>query len=360
MEPFLAACFGNPSSIHGPGRLARAALDDFRDRLACLWHCRPGEIIFTSGGTEANNLAVLGVARARQGLGRHLVTSAVEHPAVMSPMRYLAAHEGFEITIVRTDPFGWVDPSAVVEALRPDTTLVSIMAANNEVGTLQPVSEIGRLVRGRGVMFHTDASQWFGKEPVASIAGFEADLVTGCAHKLHGPKGAGVLYVRSPLTLHPLLLGGSQEHERRGGTENLPAIAGLVACFEAFSSPPVMTRRQLAPLVSRLETLLTGVVGVRRWGADLPRRLANTLAITASGCDSMSLLAGLDLEGIFASSGSACSAGSLEPSPVLSAMGASPAEAAGLVRFSLGRDTTIAEIERTGTLFAEVVSRVRN
>lgn len=360
MEPFLAEDFGNPSSIHALGRRARAALDDFRDRLARHWHCRPSELVFTSGGTEANNHAILGAARSRKTRGRHLITSAVEHPSVLQPLRHLAVHEGYDLTIVGTDPFGYVDPEEIRAALRTDTILVSIMAANNEVGTLQPVAAVGHLLRDRDVLFHTDASQWFGKEPMAVIADFAADLVTVCAHKLYGPKGAGALYVRSPLLLPALLLGGSQENEHRAGTENLAAIAGLVTCLERFSSPPVMDRRVLAPLTARLETAALAIPGAKRWGADLPGRLSNTLALTLDGCDSLSLLAGLDLEGICASSGSACSSGSLEPSPVLRAMGATPAEASGLLRFSLGRDHALADIDRVAASLAHVVERVRN
>lgn len=351
--------FGNPSSIHAAGRCARARLDESRERLAVLWHCRPSEIVFTSGGTEANNLAVLGLARARRDRGQHLVVSAVEHPAVRQAFEYLARREGFEVTIVRTDPLGVIEPEAVRQALRRDTTLVSVMAANNEVGTLEPVREIGQLCREHGVCFHTDAVQWFGKEDVGAIDDFAADLVTGCAHKLGGPKGAGVLYARSPLPLEPLSLGGSQENDRRAGTENLGAIVGLVEAWERLTKPPVFSRARIEPLTRLLETACLAIEGCRRWGPPTHHRLANTLAITVSGCDSLSLLAGLDLAGVCASSGSACSAGSLEPSQVLLSLGASAAEASGLVRFSLGPETTRAEVLAAGEALTEVVARVR-
>lgn len=351
--------FGNPSSIHAAGRHARALLDESRERLSVLWGCRPSEIIFTSGGTEANNLAVFGVARARADRGRHLVTSPIEHPSVRQAFEYLAAREGYEVTIVRTDPLGVIDPGDVRRALRSDTTLVSVMAANNEVGTLQPIRDIGELCRDHGVCFHTDAVQWFGKEPVAAIDDFAADLVAGCAHKLGGPRGAGVLYARSPLLLRALLVGGSQENDRRAGTENLPAIVGLVAAWEHFTKPPVFDRTRLEPLTSLLETRCLAIEGIRRWGPPLQQRLANTLAITVQGCDSLSLLAGLDLAGVCASSGSACSVGSLEPSHVLTSLGASRAEATGLVRFSLGPAATREEILTTAEALAAVVTRVR-
>ena len=360
MMPFLGEVFGNPSSIHAVGRRARAFLDEARERLARTWGCQPGELVFTSGGTEANNLAVMGAGLACRERGRHLLVSAVEHAAVLAPMRWLCDHAGFQITLVHTDPFGRISADDVRRQMRPDTVLVSVMAANNEVGTLQPVREIGSLCRERGIILHTDAVQWFGKEPVVSIRDFGADLVAGCAHKLHGPKGAGVLYIRSPLKLTPMLQGGSQENERRAGTENLAGIAGLVCAFERFGAPPVMPRSRLEPLSGRLEQLCLAVEGVRRWGPELPLRLANTLAITVEGCDSLSLLAGLDLAGICASSGSACAVGALKPSHVLSALGASPDEAGGLVRFSLGRDTLPEEVEMTGRAFEEVAKRVRN
>ncbi|MBE7502133.1 MAG: cysteine desulfurase [Verrucomicrobiales bacterium] len=353
------AAFGNPSSIHAAGRSARALLDESRERLAVLWGCRPSEIVFTSGGTEANNLAVLGAARARRDRGRHLITSAVEHPSVRQAFEYLAAREGFEVTILSTDPLGVIEPEEVRRALRPDTTLVSVMAANNEVGTLEPVREIGELCREHGVCFHTDAVQWFGKEPVGAIDDFAADLVAACAHKLGGPRGAGVLYARSPLPLQPLLMGGSQENDRRAGTENLPAIVGLVTAWERFTKPPLFDRSRLEPLTALLETRCLAIEGTRRWGPPLPQRLANTLAITVSGCDSLSLLAGLDLAGVCASSGSACSAGSLEPSHVLTSLGASATEASGLVRFSLGPETTRAEVMAAAEALAAVVTRVR-
>ncbi len=360
MLPFLAEIFGNPSSIHIEGRRARACLDQAREELAASWGCTPSELVFTSGGTEANNLAIFGAARARREHGRHLITSAIEHPAVLVPMQHLAASEGYELTIVGTDPFGFVDPNEVDRAVRADTILVSVMAANNEVGTIQPVAEIGRLCRERGILFHTDSVQWVGKQPMGRITGFEADLVTCCAHKLYGPKGAGCLYVRSPLRLQSHSFGGSQEDERRPGTENLAAIVGLVAAVTRFTSPPVFDPSRLGRLTEHMEHMTTALPGIRRWGAPGQGRLANTLALTATGCDSLSLLAGLDLAGVCASSGSACSVGSLKPSHVLTSLGASPEQAAGLVRFSLGRDTILEDIEAAAAAFAEVVTRVRN
>ncbi len=335
--------WGNPSSVHHIGRLARALLDDARDRLAACLACKPSEIIFTGGGTEANNLAVFGCARARRPEARHLVGAAIEHPAVLQAFETLVRMDGFTWSQVPVDASGRVAPEDVASVLRPDTALVSVMAANNETGVLQPVAEIGRLCRSRGIPFHTDALQWFGKEPVAGMADFNADLVTLCAHKFHGPRGAGALWIRSPLQVEPLQVGGGHELDRRAGTENLPAILGFVASVERFVRTPVFDRAELTPLMTRLTECLRAVEGVTLHGTEVPR-LPNTLALSVDGADSLSLIANLDLAGVCASSGSACSSGSITPSHVLLAMGCSPETASSLVRLSLGRENTDAEI----------------
>ena len=359
MEPYLENVWGNPSSVHAVGRRARAALDEFRYRLAGAWKCRPSEVIFTSGGTESNNLAVLGTARLRGAQGyRHLVVSPVEHHAVLHALKHLEAHEGFTLTLVPVNHHGRVSPEAVAQALRPDTALVSIMAANNETGTLQPVAEIGRLCRERGVLFHTDAVQAFGKLPFERIDQFEADLVSVCAHKFHGPKGAGALFIRSPLLPHPTQHGGAQENERRGGTENLTAVAGLVSAFETLVLQPVFPTDSLRAWTERLARTVTSLPGVERPGCP-DNRLPNTLAFSVEGTDSISLLANLDLEGVYASSGSACTAGSVEPSHVLRAMGVPESRAKALVRFSLGRESTEEEVARVESLLPTLIDRCR-
>ncbi len=359
MEPYLENVWGNPSSVHAVGRRARAALDEFRYRLAGAWKCRPSEVIFTSGGTESNNLAVLGTARLRGAQGyRHLVVSPVEHHAVLHALKHLEAHEGFTLTLVPVNHHGRVSAEAVAEALRPDTALVSIMAANNETGTLQPVAEIGRLCRERGVIFHTDAVQAFGKLPFERIDQFEADLVSVCAHKFHGPKGSGALFIRSPLLPHPTQHGGAQENERRGGTENLTAVAGLVSAFETLVLQPVFPTDSLRAWTERLAQTVTSLPGVERHGCP-ENRLPNTLAFSVEGTDSISLLANLDLEGVCASSGSACTAGSVEPSHVLRAMGVPESRAKALVRFSLGRESTEEEVARVESLLPTLIDRCR-
>ncbi|MEN9675327.1 MAG: cysteine desulfurase [Verrucomicrobiota bacterium] len=358
MMPFLDGIWGNPSSVHSIGRDARQALDDARYRLAGLWGCRPSEVVFTGGGTESNNLAVLGTARHLRTRGRHLITTPVEHHAVLHAFRQLERREGFEVTRLPVDLQGRVDPEDVARALRPDTTLVSVMAANNEVGTLQPVAEIGALCRSRGVIFHTDAVQALGKLPFRDIHQFEADLVAVCAHKFHGPKGAGALFIRSPFQPEPLQIGGGHENERRAGTENLSAIVGLVEAFERFVPSPVFDAIRLRAWTERLAVVVAALPGVTLRG-DPVQRLANTLAFTVADTDGIALMAGLDLAGICASSGSACSAGSLEPSHVLRAMGVPESEANALVRLSLGRETTEVEVVRALELLPGVLQQVR-
>jgi cysteine desulfurase len=357
MLPFLGEVWGNPSSVHHVGRRARALLDEARDRAAKFLGAKPSEIIFTSGGTESNNLAILGTARLLKAKGRHLITSAVEHHAVLHCFDWLEKHEGFEVLRLPVNSEGRVDPEDLKRAIRSDTVLVSIMAANNEIGTVQAVSELGAICRERGVLFHTDAVQWFGKEMLENFSVFNADLVSVCAHKFHGPKGAGLLWVKSPLHPEPLLLGGSHENERRAGTENLAGIFGLVSALERFVKPPVFEQLKMKNLTGLLSGTIEKIEGCELVS---PRSsgLLNTVSLVVQGADSIALLAGLDVEGICASSGSACSAGSLEPSHVIKAIGKA-ALANSLVRFSLGRENSLEEVQRVCEVLPEVVSRTR-
>ena len=358
MLPFLDSVWGNPSSIHHVGRQARVVLDEARERTAVVLGCKPGEVIFTSGGTESVNLAIFGTARLLRSKGRHLVTSAIEHPAVLHSCQYLARCEGFDLTCLPVDRHGLVSVESLQKALRPDTILVSVMAANNEIGTIQPVAELGAFCRQRGVLFHTDAVQWFGKEPFLDIDQFNADLVTICGHKFHGPKGAGLLFARSPLHPEPILLGGPHEHERRAGTENLPAIIGFVTALERFVRQPVFPRSQLEPLARRLISLGQPLEGVYFAGSP-DRRLANTVSFLVEHADSITLLAALDLEGICASSGSACSSGSIKPSHVVSALGFSEPLARALIRFSLGRDSSLDEVAALEEVLPRIIRRAQ-
>ncbi len=358
MMPFLGDVFGNPSSVHHVGRQARALLDDARERSADVLGAKPSEIVFTSGGTESNNLAIFGTARLLKSKGRHLITSTIEHHAVLHCFNYLERHEGFQATRLPVSGEGLVNPEELRRAIRKDTTLVSIMAANNEIGSIQPVAELGGICREHGVIFHTDAVQWFGKEPFAGIQQFNADLVSICSHKFHGPKGAGALYIKSPLLPEPIAFGGAHENERRAGTENIAGIAGFAAALELFVKTPVFDRNCLEPLCSQLRDYIVKVEGVHLVGPS-KQGLCNTVSFVVEGSDSITLLAGLDLEGVCASSGSACSAGSLEPSHVILALGLEDQLANALVRFSLGRDSSSAEVASVGDGLGRVVKRAQ-
>lgn len=358
MLPFLGEYFGNPSSIHRVGRKVRAILDDCRERVAQVWKCKASEVVFTSGATESVSQAICGTARFLKSKGRHLITSAVEHHAVLHTVEYLVNKEGFELTTLPVDAEGRVAPQHLDSAIRDDTILVSVMAANNETGAIQPVAELGAICRQRGVLFHTDAVQWFGKEPFESIHQFNADLVTICGHKFYGPKGSGALFIKSPLLPDPILFGGGHENERRAGTENLAAIAGLVEAIERFVPSPVFERCKLESLANRL-CAMSEFDGINLV-SPLAKRLANTASFTVPGIDSMTSLAALDLDGICASAGSACSAGSLNPSHVLSAMGRNDNEANSLIRFSLGRETSEEEINNVLATFPDFVQRNRS
>jgi cysteine desulfurase len=358
MLPFLDEVWGNPSSVHHVGQRARSLLDDARDRVAKIFSSKPSEIVFTSGGTESNNLAIFGTARLLRNKGRHLITSQIEHHAVLHCFQYLEKKEGFSVSYLPVDSEGFISPEDLKNAIRPDTIFVSLMAANNEIGTIQPVSEFGKICHERGIIFHSDAVQWFGKEPFETIHQFNADLVSVCSHKFHGPKGAGALFIKSPLLPDPILFGGGHENERRAGTENLPAIIGFTEAAERFLKTPVFDSKKLTPLSSDLIQLIDSIDGAVFRGSR-SARLNNTVAFTVARADSIALLAGLDIEGVCASSGSACSAGSLEPSHVITALGVEKNLANSLVRFSLGRDSTIDEVEAVKSILPAVINRVR-
>ena len=359
MLPHLQEHYGNPSSIHQLGRQARSFLDEYRYRMADWWQCKPSEVVFTGGGTESNNLAVFGTARLRKPKGRHLICSAIEHHAVLHAYQHLEEKEGFEVSYCPVEPTGRVDPDHLRSLIRPETQLVSVMAANNETGTLQPVAEIGRLCRDHGVLFHTDAVQWFGKEPVEHIHQFEADLVTVCGHKCHGPKGAGALFIRSPLLPEKILFGGAHENERRAGTENVAGIAGLVQALEMHARTPVFRASPIEQAALTCRRILESLEGVTLLSPE-SGSLVNTLTFTVENADSIGLLAALDLEGICASSGSACSVGSLEPSHVALAMGASREEANAMVRFSFGRENDLEQVAFMAERLPDILSRCQH
>ncbi|HEY3663390.1 MAG TPA: cysteine desulfurase family protein [Chthoniobacterales bacterium] len=351
MEPYFERHFGNPSSVHRAGRETRAALDEARDRLASLLGAKPHEIIFTSGGTEANNLALLGLARRAPPNGKHLISNRAEHHAVLHTLEHLEKREGFEVTWLDLSPEGLVDPDALERAIRPETALVSIMTANNETGVIQPMREIGARCQKHGVLLHSDMVQSFGKIPT-DLAGIDA--ASFGAHKFYGPKGVGFLYLRAGLPIDRIQFGGSHESERRPGTENVPATVGMAtAAAEVLRDLPNEQERE-ANLRDELWRGLERVSpGLQQNAATAPR-LANTLNVSFPEFSSETLLMALDLEGVCASSGSACMVGSVVASHVLLALGLSPERAASAIRFSLGKQTTASEIEQT----VEAVERI--
>lgn len=356
MLPYLREGYGNPSSIHAPGRVARAAVDDARDQLAGLLGVKPHEIIFTGGGTESCNLAVLGIARAHAPRGRHLITAASEHHAVLNACEHLHHHEGFALTVLPVDGAGLVDPEALRAAFRPDTMLVSIMQANNETGTIQPVEELSAVCRERGVCFHTDAVQSFGKLPVRPHD-LGAAAVSIAAHKFGGPKGVGVLWLRAGVALARIFHGGSHENTRRPGTENVAGIAGMAAAARRAEARRDAEQMRLGPLRDRLWAGITALAPQAVRNGHPARTLANTLNVSFPGADGEALLIGLDLEGVCASSGSACMVGSVQPSHVLLAMGVEPRLAGSTVRFSLGTQTTESDIDHCLRALARVLER---
>jgi len=353
MRPFLEQHYGNPSSVHAAGREARAGVDDARDLLADLLGTKPHELIFTSGGTESNNLAVLGLARAHQDRGRHLICASTEHHAVLHAFEHLQKREEFDVTFLPVDALGRVDADELSRALRSDTTLVSIMAANNETGVLQPMRELANICEDRGVLLHSDMVQSFGKvETQLGESGLAA--ASFAAHKFHGPKGAGLLYLRAGLPIEAVQFGGAHENQRRPGTENVPAIAGMAAAAEWSLRDRAREQDRKSVLRDRLWNHIATSFPSATQNGDTTHRLANTLNVSFAGLSSETLLMALDLEGICASSGSACMVGSVVASHVLLAMGLPASLASSAVRFSLGHETTEEEVDHAGDIIARV------
>ena len=356
MLPYFSRYGYNPSSTHAEGRAARAALDDARERVARVLGCKPKEIVFTGSGTEADNLAILGVAGA---LGRRgsILTTRIEHHAVLHAVERLR-DEGHTLTLLEVDSAGCVDPAAFGAALRDDTLLASVMYANNEIGTVQPIAELARATHARGALFFSDAVQAPGQLPL-DVDELGVDLLAISAHKFYGPKGIGALYVREGTPLAPQLLGGGQEYGRRSGTENVAEIVGLATALELAEAERPSAAPRVAALRDRLErSILERIPEVRINGRE-GARLSNNLSVSFAGLDAEPLLIRLDLEGVAASAGSACAAGSLEPSHVIAALGASQRSARGTIRFSLGRTTTPEEVDRFAALLPALVAGQR-
>jgi cysteine desulfurase len=354
MRPHLEREFGNPSSNHRHGKAASVATELARAHVAALLGCAADSVVFTGSGSEADNLAIKGVALARRDDGDHIITSAIEHPAVLGPCRYLEARFGYKLTVVPVDRFGIVDPDDVRRAIEPGTVLITVMHANNEVGTLQPIAEIARLARERGIAVHTDAAQSLGKI-VVDVEDLGVDLLTVAGHKMYAPKGIGVLYVRPGTGLDPLVHGGGQERGLRAGTENVPYIAGLGAAF-ALAGRRLQARAPLEVmrLRDRLHAALRSAIPGLVLNGHPDHRLPNTLNVSFPGRDGESLLD--RTPSIAAATGSACHSGRTEPSPVLTAMGASVERALGAVRLSLGYDTTAAEVDAAAAALTAAVA----
>ena len=357
MLPHMMEIYGNPSSLHSEGQKAAMALRDARERIATKLGCQAEEIIFTSGGSEADNLAILGVAKSGAKHGKkHIISTAFEHDAVLHTLEALQA-DGFEVTLLPVHSDGLVVPEEVTAAIRLDTCLVTVMYANNEIGTVQPISKIGRICREVGVPFHTDAVQAVGHLPI-HVKEQSIDMLSFSAHKFHGPKGVGALYVRNGISIQPLIHGGEQERGRRAGTENIPAIMGMAAALEESCDGVEKNSAHLTRLRDRLVNGLSHIPHSTSNGSML-HRLPGNVNFSFAGMEGETILIMLDMAGICASAGSACTSGATDPSHVLLAMGLSKEQARGSVRFSLSEENTIAELDLVAEELARIVERVR-
>ena len=363
MLPYFSHFYGNPSSIHNVGQEARHALDTARERVAAVLNCRNNEVVFTSGGTEADNAAIHGSAVALQGTGNHIITTSVEHHAVLHTCQYLESM-GFDVTYLPVDDYGAVSPEAVSEAITDRTTVVSVMYANNEIGTINPISEIGQAVRGRAaelgrtIVMHTDAVQAAGYLDL-NVGRLCVDMLSLSGHKFHGPKGTGVLYVRRGTPFMPLILGGGQERERRAGTENIPGIVGISVALELAEAEREETGARCTALRDRIIQVVSERVPNCVLNGHPADRLPNNVNFSFRGIEGEPILLGLDMAQIAASSGSACSSGSLEPSHVLLALGQSAELARGSLRITLGKENTAEEVDYMLEVLVGLVERLR-
>lgn len=359
MKPYFTEIYGNPSSIHSFARDGRRAIDEARDRVAALLNAeKPSEIIFTSGGTEADNLAIKGVAFAHREKGKHIITTSIEHHAVLHTCEYLEKYHDFEITYLPVDKYGLVDPADVEEAIREDTILITVMMANNEIGTIQPVAEIGRIAREKGILFHTDAVQAVGSIPV-DVQAMNIDLLSLSAHKFNGPKGVGALYKRRGVRLVPHMHGGAQERNLRSSTYNVPGIVGLGKAAELAAEHMEEKREHLERLRDKLIDGIMANIDAVILNGHPENRLPNNVNVCFRYIEGESLLLNLDLKGIAASSGSACTSGSLEPSHVLLATGLSHEVAHGSLRLTLGYQNTEEEVDYVLRELPPIVEKLR-
>jgi len=362
MLPFLTEKFGNASSIHFFGQEARGAVDKARHQVAEIINARPNEIVFTSGGTEANNLAIRGLVEANEKYGKHIITSAIEHSAVREVCQDLEKR-GYEVTYLPVYEDGIVKIEDVENAIREDTILISVMMANNEIGTIQPVAEMGKLIRklregGKKIWFHTDAVQAVGKITV-DVEEIGCDLLSVSAHKLYAPKGVGALYIRRGARLHSQNIGGHQERERRGGTESVPHIVALGKACELAKINLQKTAEQLTNLRNKFENGVAEIIDDFEFNGNRKNRLPNISNVSFRFIEGEGLLINLDLQGVAVSTGSACSSGSLEPSPVIRALGRNDELARGAIRFSFGKDNTEDEVEYVLKVLPKAIENLR-
>lgn len=358
MLPFFAQNGYNASSVHAEGRAARAALDDARDRVARCLGAKSKEIVFTAGGSEADNLALIGAARALRGRGRHIVSTATEHHAVLHALESLR-DEGWEVTLLAVDADGCVSPDAFASALRPDTVLASVMYVNNEIGTVQPIAQLAALAHQHGTLFHTDAVQAAAYLPLDAAA-LGVDLLSLAAHKFYGPKGVGLLYVREGTPLVPILHGGSQEFAKRAGTENVAGIAGLAAALELAMDERTESAGRIATLRERFEQRVLQRIAHVRVNGGGEMRAPHISNLSFLDVTSEQLIMRLDIDGIAVSAGSACASGAVEPSHVIAALGLPEPWMRGVIRFSLGRTTTQVQVDRTAEVLEQAVSDLRS
>jgi cysteine desulfurase len=357
MLPYFTEAFGNPSSIYSYGQEAKGAVEEARTKLAELIGARSEEIVFTSGGTEADNFALKGVAYANRRRGNHIITTSIEHHAVLEVCKFLEKN-GFDLTYLSVDEYGLVDPDDVKKAITKETILISVMHANNEVGTIEPVAEIGEIAKAAGIYFHSDAVQTVGHIPV-NVDKLKVDLLSISGHKFYGPKGVGALYVRKGTKLVPLIHGGEQEKRHRAGTENVSAIVGLGKAAQLAGQEMYQEIERLASLRDKLVKGLMEKIDHIRLNGHPRKRLPNNVNVSVDFVEGESVLLNLDLEGICVSTGSACSSSSLEPSHVLLSLGVPPEQAHCSLRFTLGRENTDSDVERVLEVLPRIVARLR-
>jgi len=358
MLPYFKDKFGNPSSIHGFGREAKVALQEAREKVAQLLGVSSSEIFFTAGGTESDNLAVKGTAFANRNKGKHIITSRIEHHAILESCKFLEK-EGFNVTYLPVDSKGVVYPEDLQKAVQNDIILVSIMYVNNEVGSIQPMEDISRIVKDKGIYLHTDAVQALGKIPI-DVRKLNVDMLSMSGHKIYGPKGVGAIYIRKGVRITPWSHGGHHERSRRAGTENIPGIVGFAKAVELTLRELDDQNRHLKNLTETFYRKLVETVPDVILNGDLNSRAVNTLNLSFKGVEGESIILSLDLKGVAVTSGSACTSGTLEPSHVLSAMGIAPEIAQGAIRFSFGRGNTMEDVEYVASILPEIVNRLRS